>query len=256
MIKGVLIDLGGVVFVGNAALPGAIDAIARLKAARMPVRYLSNTTRRPQRVLIDDLAGMGLAVSAEELLLPAVAARAHLKAQGLKPLLLAQPALAEDLAGLAGERGRAVVVGDAGEGFTYPALNGAFRALMDGAAFIALAANRSFRDADGKLSLDVGAFVAALEYASGRSATVLGKPSADFFESALASLGCAAAEAVMIGDDVESDVGGAMALGMSGILVRTGKYEPGAEDRIDPPPTAVVDDLAAAVDLVLAGPGR
>lgn len=251
MIKGALIDLGGVVFVGDAALPGAVDAVGRLKAAGLPVRYLSNTTRRAQRMLIDDLARMGLSVSPEELFLPAVAARAHLKAQGLKPHLLAQPALAEDLAGLAGDRGLAVVIGDAGEGFTYKALNAAFRALLNGADFIALAANRSFRDADGQLSLDAGAFVAALEYASGRSATVLGKPSPDFFASALASLGCAPEEAVMIGDDVESDVGGAMALGMAGILVRTGKYEPGAEDSIAPPPTAVVDDLSAAVDCVL-----
>ena len=252
MLKGVLIDLGGVVFVGDAALPGAVDAVGRLKAAGLPVRYLSNTTRRPQRALTDDLARMGLAVSPQELFLPAVAAQAQLKAQGLKPHLIARPALAEDLAGLAGDRGLAVVIGDAGEGFTYKALNGAFRALLDGADFIALAANRSFRDAYGELSLDVGAFVAALEYASGRSATVLGKPSPDFFASALASLGCAPEQAVMIGDDVESDVGGAMALGMAGILVRTGKYEPGAENIIDPPPTAVVDDLSAAVDYVLA----
>jgi HAD superfamily hydrolase (TIGR01458 family) len=144
-----------------------------------------------------------------------------------------------------------VIVGDAGEGFTYRSLNDAFRALADGAYFLALARNHTFRDADGELSLDAGAFVAALEYASGRDAVVLGKPSPDFFHAAVDSLGCSAQEAVMVGDDAEFDVAAAIKAGLSGILVRTGKYQAGVERTVTPAPTAVVDDLAAAVDWIL-----
>ena len=134
-------------------------------------------------------------------------------------------------------RGEAVVVGDAAQGFTYAALNTAFRKLLDGAEFLALARNRSFKDDDGELSLDAGPFVAALEYACQRQAVLFGKPAADFFQAALASAGCDGKEAVMVGDDAEADVAGALAAGVgSALLVRTGKYRPGDENKVKPCP--------------------
>ncbi len=257
MTAAVLLDLGGVVYVGEGPLPGAPEAIARLRAAGLGLRFITNTTRTPRRALLDKLAAMGLAVTADELFMPAVAARARLAAEGLRAHLLVHPALEEDFEGVPRAEGQAgeaaaVVLGDAGAGFTYAALNGAFRALDAGAAFLALARNRSFEDADRALSLDAGPFVAALEFASGREATLLGKPSPDFFRAALSSLGCDPAQAVMVGDDVESDVGGAQALGIRGLLVRSGKYRAGDEGRIAPPPAALVEDLAAAADWILA----
>lgn len=250
-IKGVLLDLDGVIYVGGEPLPRAIEAVARLRAAGLALRFLTNTTRTPYRALLAKLRAMGLTVEAEELITPAVAARRTIEAQGLIPHLLVHPALEEDFAGLPSGGRVAVVVGDAGETFTYAALNRAFRALDQGAVLLALANNRMFRDADGGLSLDAGPFVQALTFASGVEPTILGKPAADFFAAALASAGCAAEDAVMIGDDVESDVGGAMSAGLGGVLVRTGKYQPGAEGLIDPGPTAVCDDLAAAVEWLL-----
>ena len=64
-----------------------------------------------------------------------------------------------------------------------------------------------------------------------------------------------AGQAVMVGDDVEADVAGGQAAGLAGILVRTGKYRPGDEDLIDPPPDAVVDDIATAADWILERAG-
>ncbi|MGF1607931.1 MAG: TIGR01458 family HAD-type hydrolase [Kiloniellales bacterium] len=254
-IKGVLLDIGGVVYVGSEALSGAVEAVRRLQRAGLALRYLTNTTRTPRRGVLAKLRGFGLGAGEDELFMPAVAARHYLETQGLSPHLLIHPALEEDFAGLTAGQDEAVVVGDAAEGFTYEALNSCFRKLEAGAAFLALAKNRSFQDADGALSLDVGAFAAALEYASGREALVLGKPSPDFFLAAVESLGCAPDEAVMIGDDVEADVGGAMAAGLLGVLVKTGKYRDGDERRIDPPPSALADDLSAAIDWILARRG-
>jgi len=250
-IEGVLLDLGGVVYVGDTVLPGALAALERLGQAGLPLRYLTNTTRTPRRAMLAKLRRLGLKLAPEELFMPALAARQILELERLSPHLLVHPALEEDFAGDWTASGSAVVIGDAAEGFTYAAMNAAFRVLMEGAEFLALARNRSFLDADGALSLDAGAFVAALEYASGREARILGKPSADFFAAAYASLCCDAAQTVMIGDDVEADVAGAQAAGLKGILVRTGKYRPGDEDSVSPPPDAVVADLAAAVDWIL-----
>jgi HAD superfamily hydrolase (TIGR01458 family) len=251
MIEGVLLDLGGVVYVGDAPLPGALEALDRLRATGLPLRYITNTTRTPKRAMLAKLRRLGVPAEDGELFMPALAARHYLEARALSPALLVHPALEEDFEGLPADGREAVVIGDAAQGFTYPALNAAFRALESGAEFLALARNRSFQDDDGALSLDAGPFVAALEYASGRAATLFGKPSRAFFEAVLDSLSCPAASAVMIGDDVESDIAGAMAAGLKGLLVRTGKYRSGDEAKIAPPPNVVLADLSEAVDWIL-----
>jgi phospholysine phosphohistidine inorganic pyrophosphate phosphatase len=133
--------------------------------------------------------------------------------------------LVEDLKGitLTEDRPDHVLVGDLGEGFAYDRLNAAFRCLMDGAELIALQKNRYWRREDG-LALDAGPFVAALEYASGKSATVVGKPEKGFFRLALEDLGLLPHEVAMVGDDAEADVAGAKRAGLKGVLVRTGKW--------------------------------
>jgi HAD superfamily hydrolase (TIGR01458 family) len=247
--RGALLDLDGVLYVGRQPLSGAAAALARLRAAGLPLGFVTNTTRRSRRVIRADLAAMGFAIADGELFTPARAAREWIVAHGVSPLLLIHPGLAEDFADL--RRGTdAVVVGDAGDGFTYAALNQAFRLLIAGAPLLALATNRYFRDADG-LSLDAGPFVAALEHASGAHALLFGKPAPEFFRAALAALGCRPEDCVMIGDDVEADVNGAIAAGLGGILVRTGKYRPEDDARLDSR-GAVADDVAAAARLILS----
>lgn len=164
---------------------------------------------------------------------------------------MVNPELREDFFDLPSVGEEAVVIGDAGEFFTYDLLNRAYRKIINGAAFLALAKNRNFLDRDGELSLDVGAFVEGLEYASARQAIVLGKPAPMFFKLAVEGLGCAAKDVVMIGDDAEADVGGAMAAGLMGVLVRTGKYRAGQETSLAAPPTAVAENLREAVDMLL-----
>ena len=252
MIRAVLLDLAGVVYQGEQPLPGAIDAVACLRQAGLILRFLTNTTRMPRRTLLSRLADKGVRIADEELFTPAQAASAWLSARKLSPHLLIHPALAEDFANLPPSETEAVVIGDAADGFTYAALNAAFRKLLAGAEFLALARNRSFKDEDGELSLDTGAFVAALEYAAKREAVVLGKPAPDFFKAALASTEIDGKEAVMVGDDAEADVAGALLAGIdSALLVRTGKYRPGDETRVEPRPSETVADLAAAVRWII-----
>lgn len=253
MTKGVLLDLAGVLYDGEMAIAGSVDAVAQLRAAGIPMRFLTNSTRAPKRVLLARLARLGFEVSENELFTPASAAVAKLRDRDLAPHLLIYPDLAEDFAGLE-DLGpeKAVVVGDAGPTFTFETLNAAFRVLDGGADFLALAMNRTFRDADGQRSMDAGAFVAALEYATGRTAEVLGKPAPAFFNAALNDMGITARDAVMIGDDAESDIAGALAAGLGrAILVRTGKYHAGDEGRYEPAASHVVKNLAAAISLIL-----
>ncbi len=107
--KGVLLDLGGVVYVGSTPIKGALEAIERLRNAGLPLRFITNTTRRSRRQVIADLDRMGVRVSESELLTPAQMARSFLETHALSPFLLVHPDLAEDFAGLAPGTSDAVV---------------------------------------------------------------------------------------------------------------------------------------------------
>ena len=247
--KAVLIDLAGVLHTGDEALPGAVLALARLRASGLALRFLTNTTRTPSNILFAKLQRMGFTLAAGEIQTAALAARTLVRRRRLKPLWLVHPDIAAEMGDSAVDPD-VVVLGDMGEHFTYPVLNRAFRLLMDGLPLMAMARNRYFMEADG-LSLDMGAFVAGLEYSAGISAEVTGKPAAPFFEAALAELGVAAADAVLIGDDLADDIGGAQAAGIRGILVRTGKFRPGDDAHLEIRPAAVVDDFTAAVNAII-----
>lgn len=247
--KAVLIDLAGVLHTGDEALPGAVLALARLRASGLALRFLTNTTRTPSNILFAKLQRMGFTLAAGEIQTAALAARTLVRRRRLKPLWLVHPDITAEM-GDSAVAPDVVVLGDMGEHFTYPVLNRAFRLLMDGLPLMAMARNRYFMESDG-LSLDMGAFVAGLEYSAGISAEVTGKPAAPFFEAALAELGVAAADAVLIGDDLADDIGGAQAAGIPGILVRTGKFRPGDDAHPEIRPAAVVDNFTAAVNAII-----
>jgi len=241
---GVLLDIDGVLYVGDQPIEGAHRALSELRELSAGVRLMTNTTSRSRRAVREHLLAMEFDVSLEEVLTPAAMAERHCREREYTSVtVLVSEGLREDLAALEtatpGGHTDAVVLGDLGDGFTPEVLNGAFRALMDGAELVALQHNRYWRRADG-LALDVGAYAAALEYASGTEAVTVGKPARAFFQAAMADLGLE--RGVMVGDDVEADVGGAMAAGLPGVLVRTGKYRQEAlKARVTP--TAVVDSI-------------
>jgi len=252
MIRTLLLDLSGVLYVGRQALPGARDAVTRLQTTGMPVRYVTNTTRTPRNTILRQLSDLGFAIRPDELLTAPDAARRYLADHNLSALALIHPALRPELADLIHADADAVLIGDAGHEFTYENLNRAFRLLADGAPLIAMGRNRYFQEADG-LSLDAGPFITALEYAADTEAIVTGKPAAAFFGAAAADLGCEADEILMVGDDVEADVLGALDAGLQAALVRTGKFRPGDEQRLQGTTAQTFDDLNAVVEWVLEG---
>lgn len=189
---------------------------------------------------------MGFDIEVASIFSAPIATRKYLEQHQFRPYLLVHPDLTKEFAGLDCDNPNAVVVGDAADVFQYRTLNQAFRNLMDGGALISMGSNRYFREKDG-LSLDMGPFVEALRFASGVEPIVIGKPSASFFQLALDDMGVTAAKAVMIGDDLENDIGGAQAAGLRGILVRTGKFRTTDKDHATIKPDLIVDDVAGAV---------
>lgn len=245
-IRALLIDLEGTLYQAGLPIPGAPEALAALSNGIGRV-FVTNTTSRPRSVIVRELAATGVRAEAARVFTAPVAAGEYLRSRGLHRchFLLNAPVVQEDLAGIEADdvSPEAVVVGDIGGEFTFARLNKAFRFLLDGAAFVTLARNRYYRAAEGLL-LDQGPFVAALEYATGRAATLVGKPSPEFFRAALGLLGVPASEAAVVGDDLESDVGGGQAAGMRGFLVRTGKFRQGDLEASSVEPDAVLDSLA------------
>jgi HAD superfamily hydrolase (TIGR01458 family) len=250
----VLLDIDGVLHVGDEPIDGAIGALQELRRLSSGLRLVTNTTSKSRRQIVEQLRRLGFEVSVDEVLTPAALAVRHCRERGYRSVrLLVGEGLREDLDELVDPSSeaavQAIVLGDLGDGFTAAVLNDAFRLLMDGAELIALQHNRYWRRGDG-LALDVGAYSAALEYASAREAIVVGKPAREFFASALAELQSDAESTLMVGDDVEADVGGALAAGMPAILVRTGKYREDALDASGVTPTAIVDSIASVPNLL------
>jgi HAD superfamily hydrolase (TIGR01458 family) len=232
--RALLLDLEGTVFQSGALIPGAREALAEAHRRGVAWRFVTNATSRPRSVLLRELSAMGLPLDEPERLFtgPRAARRLLLDRGWRRCHFLVRRALLEDFEGIepVDSDAEAVVLGDLGAGMSYERLNRAFRMLLDGAALVTLARNRYWQAADG-LMLDAGPFCAALEHASGKEAILAGKPSRVFFEAALCSTGVPASEAAVVGDDLDSDVGGGQAAGMRGVLVRTGKFREGDLER-------------------------
>jgi HAD superfamily hydrolase (TIGR01458 family) len=244
---GVLLDLDGTVYEQERLIAGAADAVTRLRRAGVAVAFCTNTTRLSRRALGERLAAFGIEAAVEHIVTAPAAAASWLEGQGIRRIALyVAEATREDFTAftLDPDEPEAVVLGDLAAGWTFDVLNRAFRQVLGGARLVALQRNRYWKTASG-LSLDAGPFVAAVEYAAGARATVVGKPSAAFFALAVRALGVPGERVVVAGDDVTTDVHGAQAAGLGAVLVRTGKYRAGDEDAVAPPPAAVVDSVAA-----------
>ncbi len=231
-VRGLLVDIDGVLTVSWEPIDGAVAAFARLRSAAIPLLLATNTTTRTRAEIADTLATAGFDVTADDILTAPTATAGYLAARhpGARCYLLSSGDVTGDLRDvhLVGEDEPAdvVILGGAGMSTTHERLNHAFSLLLDGAAFVAMHRNLYWRTARG-LELDTGAYALALEAASGVSPTVIGKPSAAFFAAGCATLGLAPSQVAMVGDDVVNDVLGAQTAGLVGILVRTGKYRSG-----------------------------
>jgi HAD superfamily hydrolase (TIGR01458 family) len=251
-IDAVLLDLDGVLYVEGELLPGADEAVKRLRGAGMALRFVTNTTANSRSQTLEKLRGFGIELEEDELVTPAALARRHCEDAGHRTVaLIMNDDVKADFEGLeeADTDVDAVIMGDLGEQFGFRILNQAFRLVMDGAELVALQKNRFWLTADG-LSLDAGPFVAAIEYAAGKDAFVVGKPSAGFFDIVLADLGADRDSVAMVGDDVETDIGGALEAGIAAVLMRTGKYREDFVRDSGIEPTATIDSVADLPELL------
>src|SRR5829696_6769098 len=264
-VRGWLFDVDGVLYVSSQPVPGARELLEDLAAREIPFRLLTNTTTASRATLAARLRAIGLPVSEELLITAPTATAAYVRRRfpGVPCYLLAKGDTVDDfrtagvpIVGLDGAPDAGVVViGGAEDELTYARLNHAYRLLLNGAKLVAMHRNTAWRTAEG-MALDSGPFITALATAAGTRATVVGKPAATFFRQAIRDIGLPVAELAMVGDDAVNDLVPARRLGMTGVLVRTGKpVGPAEEIQAD----VVIDsvaDLALHIAPIARGHGR
>mmetsp|Transcript_14084 Transcript_14084/g.27693 ORF Transcript_14084/g.27693 Transcript_14084/m.27693 type:complete len:282 (+) Transcript_14084:2-847(+) len=250
-IKAVLCDLSGTLHVGKQPIPGAPEALERLQGSGVKVIFVTNTTKESSGSLYAKLDAMGFKIKREDIWSSLSAAKNLIQERKLRPMLLLSSSAMEDFGDVDTTKPNAVVVGLAPSLFDYAHLNSAFRLMQEEkAGLYAIHKGRYMKTKDG-LSMGPGGFVQALEYATGATAEIIGKPAPSFFHNALKRIDAKPTEAVMIGDDVRDDVGGAQACGIRGMLVQTGKYTKGDETKYNVAPWQVPKDFPSAVEFIL-----
>eukprot|EP00980_Cylindrotheca_fusiformis_P012168 scaffold2939_cov123-Cylindrotheca_fusiformis.AAC.12 len=262
-IRGILIDLSGTVHLGDKAIPGAIESLERLRNAGKRIRFVTNTSTKSSATLSAELRTMGILPSKDDksdgdneslLVTSVVATSKYLVQNQLKPFCLLEDT--SDFSGVdLAPPHNCVVIGLAPSKLNYDNLNKAFRILLKDANkknLIAIHRGNYYSKKDDELSLGPGGFVTALESTANCQATVIGKPSKEFFHSALwDDIGLN--ETCMIGDDSVGDIQGAIDAGIgTGILVRTGKYRSGDEQKCGNANAVTCDSIVQAVDYILA----
>ncbi len=239
MIKGILLDIGGVLYEGEKIIPKAKETLKKLRK-KYKIRFLSNTSRIPPKKLYEKLKNMDFELEENEIFIALKAAKMFLRNEKSNAFVLATDEAKEYFNDLKGEI-KYVLVCDAYKNFTYENLNRAFKYLEEGAGFIATNKNRYFKDNDG-LSLDAGGFVKCLEFASEKEAKILGKPNCEFFSLAIKDMKLNKDEVIMVGDDITSDILGAKTCWLKTVLVKTGKFK--ESDLNKAKPDFLIDSIA------------
>ena len=252
-VRGLLLDLDGVVVLKGAAIPGAAEAIAELDRRGIPYRIVTNTSLVSRASLSKFGEAIGVRIPADRILsgLSVSAAYTARKYTGRPIYVLAsadalrefdgQRVLTDEEAGAPGASAAAVVVGDSPEVVSHPHLNRAFRLIRGGAELIGMHKNRWWLTPDGP-TIDSGALVAGLEFATGTKATIVGKPAREFFVTAARELAAEIeagpvlegrpprrvrrSDLAMVGDDIRTDVLAAQRVGLRGVFVLSGKHGP------------------------------
>ena len=224
---GILFDLDGVIYEGNSLIPGSLETLNKIQRAEIPYHFITNTTRLTKNNLVSLLKTMGLNVAPEIVFSAPQVAIEYCKLKGYKNISLIVPdsEMKEDFSSfqLVDINPDAIVLGDMGQFFTFELLNQLFNKAINGSQIVAMHKNRYWKS-DGEFTIDLGTFVAALEYASGKSAAVMGKPDPNMFHLAAELWNVPPDSVIVIGDDIEGDIFGAQNAGMKSVLVKTGKF--------------------------------
>jgi len=247
-IKAIFFDLDGTLYFKGKAIKGAIETVDYLKSKGYTCRFLTNTDSKQTSAILERVTEMGFHITLDEIFTPVTASVKFLE---LKKNATVYPFVSDEIIqeydkfNTSEDTVDYLVIGDCSDKVSYSSLNKTFQLIGEQTKILALQKGRYYYDNTGK-NLDTGAFVSMMEYASNKTAAVLGKPSESFFNILLQDLSLNPSDILMIGDDITTDIVGANAISASSALVKTGKYQDQAHLKTGTPDYI----LDSAADLV------
>ena len=259
---GVLFDIDGVLVTSWQPIDGARETLRALAASQIARAYLTNTTTKTRQQIAELLCAAGIEVAADEVVTAAVLTADYVRDRypGARCFLVNSGQIGADMPGVdlvyasdfAGpqqpDTPDVVLLGGAGSEYTHLTLSWVYDWMARGVPVVAMHRSNAWNTADG-LRVDTGLYLAGLEQTTGHQGTAVGKPAPAGFLAAAARLGVEPEEMYMVGDDLNNDVLAAQVVGMTGVLVRTGKFRQDtlnrwAADEFAMQPNYVVDSVA------------
>jgi HAD superfamily hydrolase (TIGR01450 family) len=261
-IGGVLFDIDGVLVTSWQPIAGAAAALRALADNQIACSYLTNTTTRTRAQIAEALSAAGMAVHADEVITSAVLTADFVRGNypDARCFLVNSGDIAEDLAGIdivssaafsgpkTPDTPDVILLGGAGPEYSHLTLSWVYDWMAQGVPVVAMHRSTAWTTTDG-LRIDTGLYLIGMEEASGRKATAVGKPAPAGFLAAAARLGADPEQMYMVGDDLNNDVLAGQVVGMTGVLVRTGKFRQDtldrwAADEFAMQPNHVIDSVA------------
>jgi len=246
----ILIDFDGVIRLENKPAPDAGKFLSFLSENNIPSYIISNSTLKTGKGITQFLVDNKL--PSEVPAMTATDATLHYVKEHYKKVSVYCVDEIRQLFNnyIDDENSEAIIIGDNGEDWDFEMMNEIFNKVYNGAEFVAMHKNK-FWFPEGKLSLDAGAFINAIEFASGKEAILIGKPSPIYFQSALDLLGFPkGSDFIMIGDDIDSDILGAQQAGGKGILIYTGKTKYPLDDETKIKPDFEAQNLTEVTEIL------
>ena len=245
--KGILLDLEGVIYEENRLIDGSIETINKLLAHGFNIKYLTNTTTTSRRLVFEKLIQLKLPLIEPDIFSPAIAANIFLKKKNISRIsLFTNQSLQEDFTDFVIDdlEPEAIILGDLYKEFSWEKLNKAFQIILEANPLIIALHKNRYCKRENKLGLDLGPFVAALEYATSKKSVLIGKPEKNFFNLAIEDIKLKNEEVLMIGDDIIADIGGAKNILLKTIQVKTGKFQKKDETNLYLQPDYRIDSIS------------
>jgi len=229
-IKGILADIDGTLYYKGAPISGAIDTISKIREMGIKILFFTNTDSKSPKTISQILQDYGFTINNDDIFTPIVALKKFLsKNPDKKSYLVTTMEVEKEFQYFPMVKGSEVpdfvIVGDFHDNWDMNRLNKAFKYVMKGAKLLGTQGNKYYLDRNGEPIIDTGSFVHMIANAANVTPKIFGKPSKEYFLQAVNKLNLNPDETVVIGDDIESDIQGAINAGIKGILVRTGKGE-------------------------------
>jgi len=260
-IGGVLFDIDGVLVTSWKPIPGAAEAVAVLADHQIARSYLTNTTTRTRQQIATALCDAGIDVRPDEVITAAALTADYVRANypDARCFLVNSGQIADDMPGIdivdVGDDGAGdiadpdvILLGGAGPEYSHRTLSRVYEWMAQGVPVVAMHRSTAWTTTEG-LRIDTGMYLIGMEETSGRKAIGVGKPAPAGFLASAARLGVDPDEMYMVGDDLNNDVLAAQVVGMTGVLVRTGKFRQDtldrwAADEFAMQPNHVIDSVA------------